>query len=210
MMNSLRQPMLEPLDIPYPAHLVHGCRMANGRIVTIRPIRPDDSELEQEFVKSLSPRTRYYRFFNAIRELSPAMLDRFIRVDYRRQMTLVAVVREGGKEQQVGVAQYVAEPHADACEFAVVVHDDWQRGGLGSLLINSLMRSATDAGMLRIGGEVMADNQAMLELARKLGFSARTSRDDATLMTVSKTLSTATIPVPAMRQDFDQLAPCAA
>jgi acetyltransferase len=179
-----------PLSLTgYPKHLEHCWRLANGHTVTIRPIRPDDGPLEQDFVRSLSPKTRYYRFFNAIKELSPSMLDRLTHIDYRQQMTLVAVIREGASDTQVGAAEYVAEHGADTCEFAVVIHDAWQHIGLGTLLIESLMRCARAAGYARIEGEAMANNQPMLNLARALGFSVRMSADDARLVRVIKALT---------------------
>ena len=184
-MTDLSTPMLQPR---YPKHLVSCWRLADGRTITVRPIRPDDGPLEQGFVRSLSAKTRYYRFFNAIRELPPAMLDRLTHVDYRQQMTLVAVIHDGGVETQIGVAEYVAEPGADSCEFAVVIHDNWQHLGLGTLLIENLIRCARAAGFASIEGDVMADNQPMLNLARSLGFSVRMDADDARLMKVRKIL----------------------
>jgi acetyltransferase len=186
-----------PLSLPrYPNHLVNCWQLGNGHTITIRPIRPDDGSLEQDFVRSLSPKTRYYRFFNAIKELSPSMLDRLTHIDYRQQMTLVAVIREGASETQVGAAEYVAEPGADMCEFAVAIHDAWQHIGLGTLLIESLIRCARAAGYARIEGEVMADNQPMLNLARTMGFSVRMNADDARLVKVRKPLSLVEIYVP--------------
>lgn len=173
----------------YPGHLVNCWRLADGRAVTVRPIRPDDGPLEQDFVRSLSARARYYRFFNAISELSPAVLDRLTHVDYRRQMTLIAVIDGGDRETQIGVAQYVTEADSDACEFAVVIHDAWQHMGLATLLIESLIRCARAAGFASIEGEVIGDNYAMLNLARSLGFSVRMNADDARLVRVRKVLS---------------------
>ncbi len=57
----------------------------------MRPIRPEDAELERAFVNGLSEQTRYFRFFYQLHELTPAMLARFTQVDYDREMALVAV-----------------------------------------------------------------------------------------------------------------------
>jgi acetyltransferase len=182
----------------YPEHLINCWRLADGRAVTVRPVRTDDGPLEQEFVRSLSPRTRYYRFFNAIRELSPDVLHKLTHIDYRRQMTLVAVIRHGHLETQVGAAEYAAEMDSDICEFAVAVNDAWQGLGLGRLLIESLIGTARAAGYARMEGEVMADNYAMLNLCRALGFDVQlTPRDDATVR-MRKLLN---------RMDFDFLTP---
>lgn len=39
---------------PYPSHLVQRLTLGDGTAVTIRPIRPEDGGLEQEFVRNLS------------------------------------------------------------------------------------------------------------------------------------------------------------
>ena len=70
----------------------------------IRPIRPEDAEIEQAFVRSLSPEAKYLRFMSTLKELTPAMLARFTLVDYDREMALIAVAREGAREAQIGVA----------------------------------------------------------------------------------------------------------
>ena len=57
----------------------------------MRPIRPEDAELERRFVAALSEQTRYFRFFYRLHELSPAMLARFTQVDYDRELALLAL-----------------------------------------------------------------------------------------------------------------------
>jgi acetyltransferase len=174
---------------PYPDHLIHCWRLVSGRVVTVRPVRPQDGELEQDFIRSLSPKARYYRFFNAIRELSPELLWQLTHVDYRRSMTLLAVVRDGGREAQLGVAQYVADQDAHVCDFALVIHDAWQGHGLGSLMLHTLEQRARAAGLTRMEADVIADNQPMLRLARSRGFAVRINEEDPSLLRVSKTLA---------------------
>jgi acetyltransferase len=173
----------------YPSHLVRCWRLIGGRRVTVRPVQPEDEELEQSFVRSLSSRTRYYRFFNAVRELAPETLWRLTHVDYQRSMTLLAVVHEAGREIQVGMAQYVSDGDTDACDFALVVQDGWQGRGVGSLLIDTLEQCASAAGLGRLNGDVITENQAMLRLARSRGFATYLNPEDARLMRVSKTLA---------------------
>ena len=76
---------------PYPAELIEEIVLREGARVTLRPIRPEDAELEREFVDALSPQSRYYRFFYQLHELTPTMIARFTQVDYDREMALVAV-----------------------------------------------------------------------------------------------------------------------
>ena len=67
----------------------------DGARLHVRPIRPEDAALERAFVASLSEKTRYFRFFYQLNELTPAMLARFTQVDYDREMALVAIDEAG-------------------------------------------------------------------------------------------------------------------
>ena len=173
---------------PYPSQLVQRLTLADGLAVTIRPIRPDDGELEQDFVRNLSDESRYFRFSETVRELSPRMLSHFTRVDYDRHMALIAVSERDGHEIQIGVARYVAGGDRRRCEFAIVIADDWQRKGLGTRLMQALMAAARGAGIREMYGEVLASNRKMLELTAKLGFSARFDESDPRVMRVETIL----------------------
>jgi len=156
---------------PYPSHLVSSHVLPNGQRVTVRPIRPEDARIEQEFVSGLSPEAKYFRFMNAIRELTPRMLARFTRIDYDREMALIAVREESGVETEIAVARYVAAPEGASCEFAVVVADGWQQQGLGRLLLTRLMEIARSHGFTTMTGDILTVNRPMLALAASLGFT---------------------------------------
>jgi acetyltransferase len=156
---------------PYPAHLVSECTLRNGERVTVRPIRPEDAEIEQAFVKHLSPEARYFRFMNAVSELTPQMLARFTQIDYDREMAFVAVTGDEGSETEVAVARYITNPDAISCEFALVVADAWQRQGLGRRLMTQLIEVARRKRLATMSGDILAANQPMLGLLTELGFS---------------------------------------
>ncbi len=174
---------------PYPAHLVQQVQMPDGVTLTIRPIRPEDAEIEREFVRNLSPQSRYFRFMQAVSELTQAMLVRFTQIDYDREMALIAVKdNDDGSETQVAVARYTVNPDKDSCDFALTVADDWQGRGIGSRLMRELMDVARSRGLTVIEGEVLGDNQNMLALMDRLEFGIRTDPDDSSLRRVRKQL----------------------
>ena len=172
----------------YPSHLIQRLTLGDGTAVTIRPIRPEDEEIEREFVRNLSDESRYFRFRDAMRELSPGMLAQLTRVDYERHLALIAVTEHEGQEIQIGVARYVADANGSRCEFAIVVADDWQRKGLGSRLMEALMAAARAAGMREMYGEVLAGNRKMLDFTAKLGFRARAETSELRVLRVEKAL----------------------
>ncbi|MDB5867289.1 MAG: yfiQ [Betaproteobacteria bacterium] len=155
---------------PYPVNLVSEWRAADGTVVTIRPIRPEDAGIEREFVQALSPQAKYLRFMGSVKDLTPTMLARFTQVDYDREMALVGVIHEEGREKQVGVARYIINPDATSCEFAVVVATSWQGRGLARHLMLQLVGLARERGLSSMIGHVLTANPRMLELAQSLGF----------------------------------------
>jgi acetyltransferase len=173
---------------PYPKRLEQTHHLADGSEVVIRPIRPEDAENEQAFVRGLSAQAKRFRFMRALNELTPEMLARFTNIDYDREMALVAVSGEPGKTRQLGVARYVINPDERTAEFAIVVGDEAQNKGIGTRLMKTLMQAAREHGLEVIEGEVLAENAPMLRLVRELGFSARRSPDDAGVYVVERWL----------------------
>ena len=155
---------------PYPSHLQTGFQAKDGSLVTIRPIKPEDVRIEQEFVKSLSPESRYMRFMNTIREVSPAQLVRFTQIDYDREMAFLATIDRDGAEQEIGVVRYATSPDGESCEFAIVVADDWQGKGLARRLMGTLIDTARASGLRYMRGDFLAENTRMLAFVASLGF----------------------------------------
>jgi acetyltransferase len=156
---------------PYPAHLVSEWTASNGKRITVRPIRPEDAEIERQFVKQLSPEAKYFRFMHTVRELTPQMLVPFTQIDYDREMALIAVATKDGHEEEVGVTRYITNPDGSSCEFAIVVGDEWQKQGLGRHLMTQLIEIARSKGLATMGSDILAANQPMLALAASLGFA---------------------------------------
>ncbi|MGB5833745.1 MAG: bifunctional acetate--CoA ligase family protein/GNAT family N-acetyltransferase [Thiohalocapsa sp.] len=173
---------------PYPQHLVERVPLPDGIDLTIRPIRPEDAQIEQDFVRGLSNQTKYFRFMQAIKELTPEMLVRFTQIDYDREMALIGVIEEAGKEVQVGVARYKSRPGGDTCEFAIVVSDECRGQGVGARLMRSLMQNARDRGLRIMDGEVLTANNRMLALVKSLGFRIQTDKHDSSVKLVSRIL----------------------
>ncbi|MDT8991141.1 bifunctional acetate--CoA ligase family protein/GNAT family N-acetyltransferase [Curvibacter sp. APW13] len=173
--------------LPYPSQHEQEWPMRGGGEYTVRPIHPDDASMLQEFVRQLSPESRYFRFVSSIQELPPTMLSRFTLIDYDREMALVAVCRErtvGADGETVetqrvlGVSRYITNPDRATCEFSLVVADDFKGQGLGSRLMLSIMDFAREKGLTEIEGLVLANNANMLKLMKSLGFSIKTYADD--------------------------------
>ena len=166
---------------PYPQHLISTWIVPDGTTVTIRPIKPEDAELEIDFMSRLSAETKYYRFMNTMRELPPAMVARLTQIDYDREMAFLATMDVGGVETEIGVCRYAVNPDGESCEFAVVVVDDWQHRGLARKLMGVLIETARDRGLKYMNGIFLSNNERMLKFVQKLGFLLSNDPDDSTV-----------------------------
>lgn len=173
---------------PYPRDLVQEDHLPDGTTLIIRPIRPEDAESEQEFVRALSDEAKMFRFMGTLNELSPEMLVQFTQIDYRREMAMVAMAEIDGKEVQCGVARYVINPDGTSCEFAIVVGDQVQNQGIGTRLMKALFRAARGHELTVMEGSVLKNNAPMLKLMEELGFTQHADPDDAELMIVERWL----------------------
>jgi len=171
---------------PYPDELVEH-HEARGERLLIRPIRPEDAARQAAFFQRLSPEDIRYRFFTAMRELSPEMTARLTQIDYDREMAFVAIREASG--ETVGVARLVAESDGTTGEFAVIVQPDMKGKGLASRLMHRLIDWARTRGMHAVVGQVLADNAPMLAFVRHLGFSVRRLPEEPDVMEARLTLT---------------------
>jgi acetyltransferase len=136
----------------------------------VRAIRPEDEPLIVGLHERHSEHTIRMRFFSLVKTLSRASLAQLCRLDYGRDMALVAVARTAEGEQIWAVARYYLDGPTGEAEFALVVGDAHQRQGLGRHLMQRLIAVARERGVRRLFGEVLRENGPMLDLMRSLGF----------------------------------------
>ena len=141
--------------------------LRDGSRVRVRPISAEDKAALSDAFARLSDESRYQRFLSPMPELRPMDLVYLTEIDHHDHEALVAFDPGGAA---VGVARYVRwASRPDRAEFAVTVADDWQRRGLGSLLLDRLGARAHAEGVRRFTASVLAENHEMLGLLEKLG-----------------------------------------
>jgi acetyltransferase len=154
---------------PYPQELEETVAAA-GRMLRLRPVRPEDEPTFLRGFAKLSPRTVRLRFFAPLKEMSHAMAARLTQIDYEREMALLLTDLEAGGEIY-GVIRLMSDPDNTRAEFAVVVRDDMAGQGLGTLLMQKIIAYGKARGLAEIFGDVLAENETMLDLCRRLGFT---------------------------------------
>jgi acetyltransferase len=155
-----------------------------GRVgpVHIRPIRPEDEVLYQDFFAKVTLDDQRLRFFTAAPNLSHRFLAQLTQIDYAREMAFVALaMADGGL---LGVVRMIADPDYTKSEFAVLVRSDLKGCGLGWQLMSHLIAYARAEKLQQLHGSVLADNTAMLQMCRELGFIVEPQPGDAGVRTV--------------------------
>jgi len=155
-------------------------KLRNGQVVTIRPLTPEDIELEREFITELSPESRHFRFLGGVGKPSQKLLEQLTDIDHYRREGFIAITEENGRPRQVGASHYALDNDGGAAECSVVVADAWQTQGLGTLLIDRLIESARARGLRRLYSIDSAENFKLREVAQHLGWTLRTDPDDHT------------------------------
>ncbi|MFO1217258.1 MAG: bifunctional acetate--CoA ligase family protein/GNAT family N-acetyltransferase [Burkholderiaceae bacterium] len=156
--------------LPYPAWLEETVQL-HERSVRLRPIRPEDEPLLRAFYASATPGDMRLRFFLSRREVPHSELARYSQIDYDREMTFVALDADNGAAVLLGEARAVCDPDNQRAEFAIQVASHCQRRGLGTVLMDKLLRHLRARGVREVWGECLAENHGMAALAKKSGFS---------------------------------------
>ncbi|PQO40725.1 acetate--CoA ligase alpha subunit [Blastopirellula marina] len=155
---------------PYPEELVRPARMSDGTACTLRPIKPEDEPLWHDFHANCSQKTLWFRFRSLVKEITHDMATRFCFIDYDRELTIVAEIEQDFQRKIVGVANIMADADRIDAEFAVIVGDDYQGLGLGSVLTDYCLEICCDWGIKTVLAETSPDNQRMLAIFQERGF----------------------------------------
>lgn len=172
----------------YPLHLARKRTLADGRTVTIRPIRAEDEVRTRDFYDHLSEEARQMRFMKYVKALSDKMIHFFTHIDYANHMAFVCEAEVGGRPALVGESRYVGNPDGRSCEFGVVIADDWHGTGIAGLLMDALIRAARANRFETMEGLVLRENHDMTKFVRALGFETTPDPVESTLMRAVKKL----------------------
>jgi acetyltransferase len=181
--------IVNPTDVPPPRHLIiapypnqfeSDWMLRDGTPVLLRPMKPEDEPLVSDFLSKCSEETIFFRYFRLIKNWTHEMLIRFTQNDYDRELGLMAIGQPPGPEVMMGVSRMVMTADRASAEFAVIVADPWQGKGLGPKLVERITEIAREQGVKLLHGDVLAQNQPMLEMVKRLGFSLRKDAEGGT------------------------------
>ncbi|MEM4701384.1 MAG: GNAT family N-acetyltransferase, partial [Candidatus Bathyarchaeia archaeon] len=162
---------------PYPKKYETLWRMRDGRIVLLRPIKPEDELLWLEMFKNFSEESIRYRFFQIIKDTPHEVRVRYCNIDYEREIAIVAELNEGDRKKILGVARISLEPDRRKGEIAFIVADPWQGLGLGTKMVDYAIEIAKEMGVETIYAIMLPDNVKAINLLRNMGFTIKAQED---------------------------------
>ncbi|MEJ2671046.1 MAG: bifunctional acetate--CoA ligase family protein/GNAT family N-acetyltransferase [Deltaproteobacteria bacterium] len=181
--------IVHPTKVPPPRHLIiapypnqyeSDWMLRDGTPVLLRPMKPEDEPLVSDFLSKCSEETIFFRYFKLIRNWTHEMLIRFTQNDYDREIGLMAIGQPPGPEVMMGVSRMVMAADRSSAEFAVIVADPWQGKGLGPKLVERITEIAREQGVKLLHGDVLAQNQPMLDMVKRLGFALHKDAEGGT------------------------------
>ncbi|MCL4457526.1 MAG: GNAT family N-acetyltransferase [Nitrospirae bacterium] len=154
----------------YPEYIETYRTTKAGLRIFLRPVRMSDEPLLKDFFYSLTDECMHHRFISARRDMPHERLQKFVIIDYTKEMVILAVIEQEGKEMIIGMGQYYIDENTHTAEVAFVVRDDYQGMGIGAELLSYLTYLAKKNGLHGFTAEVLIDNKPMLNLFERMGF----------------------------------------
>ena len=179
---------ISPLPDRWDAPLeLRGADATTSELV-LRSARPHNGEALQDYVRTLSPQSRYNRFFGAASELPPIELTRAITANDQDRITLLLVLQNENNETIVGEARMAIYCDQRSGEFGMSLGDAWRNRGLGSALLRRIEQRAAGDGVETLVADTLRTNESMIGLARARGYRMLPGLEARTLR-ISKRLA---------------------
>ncbi len=172
----------ESLHGVYPVHLEE-VRELGGQTVTFRPAKQVDLRRIQEHFYSLDREDVVSRFFHMRTKFLRDDLEGVYQMDYVKDLTIIALVGEIGFQDVVGVGSYVYEEPSNMAEVAFSISKDWQKRGLGKILMTKLADAAVKNGISGFVAFTKIANSGMIKLFNSLPYVVH-SKNEANMATL--------------------------
>lgn len=143
-----------------------------GQDYTVRLVTPQDFPLLADLLTGLSADSRYLRFLSPIPAFTPERAEHTARQLWLENpwptQVLLATVSEAPGEKVIGLGELHINPaNCEQADFALLVRDEWQGQGIGTLLLDRLIALATRRGVTTILSEIHPYNKAMRKILSK-------------------------------------------
>ncbi len=165
------------LPSEYPTSWEFDGLLTTGEAVLVRPVLPTEAP---GLVTSTTspPRITDSHLVELPSALRFGDLSHLAEVDYDSRMAFLAVMAN----QAVALASYNRPSRTESvADLSIVVAEAYQRHGLATLLLESLVAYARTKGIARFCAEIAAENAAMLDVLTAIGLLCESNNDGRTI-----------------------------
>ncbi len=172
---------------PYPTAWERHFDLRDGAKIFVRPVRPDDEKLYQEFFARVTQDDLRKRFFAPVKEFSHVFIARLTQIDYARAFASIAIDEATG--EMLGGVRLMHDATGETGEYAILLRSDCKNRGIGWKLMGLIIEYAQEIGLKKIEGQVLSENRPMLEMCESLGFGVSADPDDPAIKVVKLDLA---------------------
>jgi acyl-CoA hydrolase/GNAT superfamily N-acetyltransferase len=165
----------------YPYQEARRERLRDGLEVLVRPARLSDEGALQHLFYGLSDESVYKRFLCHRSQYPHEEMQKLVDLDYESNMALVVCVPGASgiaPDEPIAMARYDVDPATGLGDIAFVVRDDWQRRGVGPLLLRRMAEIGRARGLAGFEADVLASNTPMLAVFHRSGLELHSTRED--------------------------------
>jgi acyl-CoA hydrolase/GNAT superfamily N-acetyltransferase len=173
---SAERSLKESIHGVYPIHLEETLEI-KGEQVTVRPAKPVDERRIQEHFYNLDKDDVTARFFHEKTSFVKEEVEGVSQIDYIKDLTVVAIVGEFGFGRVVGIGEYLIDPATNIAEIAFSISKDYQKKGLGKILLKKLAAAARVNDISGLVAYTSPHNRGMIKLFKQLPYKANTFFD---------------------------------
>ncbi len=143
---------------------------ADGTKVFFRAIKPSDEEAMRRLFYRFSDNSVFYRYFSPIKTMPHSKMQEYVNIDYRRDMSIVGLIDEGGTERIIAEGRYSRRTDGFTADTAFIVDEKYTNRGIASFLMGILIKYAREEGIKGFSADILCDNKSMLKVYEKLPF----------------------------------------
>ncbi len=157
----------------YPEKIATMHKFSEGIKVSFRAIKPSDEEAMRRLFYRFSDDAVFYRYFSPIKTMPHSKMQEYVNVDYQRDMSIVGVVEEAGREEIIAEGRYSRHQENSLADTAFVVDEKFVGHGIASFLLQMLIQYSREQGITGFSADVLCDNKPMLKVYQKLPFAVQ-------------------------------------
>jgi len=174
---SPERTLKESIHGVYPVKLEE-TRQINSDRVAIRPAKPVDERRIQEHFYNLDKDDVVARFFHDKSSFFREEVEGITQIDYIQNLTIVAVIGEFGFGKVIAIGEYLLDPDQNMAEIAFSISKDWQRKGMGKIIIHKLAEAAKENNISGFYAYTSPENKGMIQLFKSLPYPVETKNDN--------------------------------